>query len=231
MTAANNYIWEYFERNGKNATCRHCGQVYVGYNHNRLKQHLLNICKHVPPEIRDNFLRETAAAITSLIFGAKEESREPPPTLVEVPYITNQLSNHNSSHGQNQQPSTSRISNQIDVKQKADETLAKAMLSSGVPLEFVENPKFKKFLKLLNPTYHPPEAKQLLTPNVIKDLKKTAKSLIDSAHHVTITSNAPGQFSITVHSESPTKELIMKHEPKEMDILEEMESFHQNHVQ
>ncbi|CAD5212404.1 unnamed protein product [Bursaphelenchus okinawaensis] len=228
MTAANNYIWEYFERNGKNATCRHCGQVYVGYNHNRLKQHLLNICKHVPAEIRNNFLRETAAAITSIIFGQKEDAgREPPPTLVEVPYITNQLSKQEYQSQTlpisvaSSQPSTSKNSGNGDVKQKADEVLAKAMLSSGVPLEFVENPKFKSFLKLLNPSYTPPDAQELLTPNAIREVKKTGKRLIDSAHHVTINSIIPGQFNITVYSE-------VKRELEDTEMLSDYDSGSRN---
>ncbi|XP_008102170.1 uncharacterized protein LOC103277764 [Anolis carolinensis] len=180
-------VWHHYNEtsNGKKIVgqCKYCGQTYAN-NATRMKRHL-TICKNCPERTQSSYrkLLQLSTGTTSgksllqelIEFGSSSETTNLPNIKTEnaeLPAFKKREAEASFS-GQQDTKYTGRCSGQFgflakfadkmskEEQERADETLARAIFASGMPLSLTENQYWREHYKVICPSYKLPSGYHL----------------------------------------------------------------------
>ncbi|CAB4443769.1 unnamed protein product, partial [Rhizophagus irregularis] len=88
-------------------------------------------------------------------------------------------------------------------KEEIDTAIACAFYVNGIPLAIIENPFIIQVLHKINPEYHPPSQKSLLTTLLEKEYKQVSanmKKQIKNSNYICLTSDGLDKYTSTTYN-------------------------------
>ncbi|XP_048341864.1 uncharacterized protein LOC125426986 [Sphaerodactylus townsendi] len=184
MPNQKSFVWHHYTEitDGRKIVgiCKYCGQTYAN-NATRMKKHLTT-CRNCPEEIQSLYrkLLPSGEKITVKKLFQQSQELSSSNRTANLPNVKMERPELQGPREREAGPSFSRSVSEEDLqtvgiclkqpsgssnradkmskedKEKADETLARAIFASGAPLSITENPYWKEHYKLICPWYKLP---------------------------------------------------------------------------
>ncbi|XP_025412101.1 zinc finger BED domain-containing protein 1-like [Sipha flava] len=193
-------LWNHFEPvEGDKAKCDYCSMKLstAGGSLNNLKRHLL--ARHPTVTINRNESNQQRGTFISLFVMLNKNNN------IKLPHTEHDIQTSSTSTISFSSPNVTQTSLvmasilssecrplSVTKKKQLDEQLAKMIVKRYYPFALVEDPEFKKFLNMLNPSYTLPSRKTVsnnIIPRLYESSKNDVQHLIDQTIAVCLTTD------------------------------------------